>query len=66
MPDEKKIKNEEITDERSNDAASDIGETGWSSDSKKCAAPGCQNALPWNRGDTLCPTCRRAKDYTMR
>ena len=45
MPDEKKIKNEEITDGRSNDAASGIGEIGWSSDSKKCAAPGCQNAM---------------------
>ena len=61
MADEKKIKNEEITDERLNDAAGGIGEIGWTSDSKKCATPGCKNTLPWNWDDTLCPTCRQAK-----
>ena len=60
MADEKKIKNEEITDEQAN-AAGGIGEPGWTSDSKKCATPGCKNTLPWNWDDTLCPTCRQAK-----
>lgn len=64
MADEKKIKNEEITDGRLNDAASGIGEIGWSSDSKNAPLPDVRTQ--WNRGDTLCPTCRRAKDYTMR
>ena len=71
MKDEKKltnkeIKNAELTDEQANAASGSIGEHGWTPYSKKCATPGCKNTMPWDWGDTLCPTCRQAKPLRRR
>ena len=66
IKDEQKLSSEELTDEQANKAAGGIGEPGWTSQSKKCANPGCKNTMPWNWGDSLCPTCRQAKNLTIR
>ena len=61
MPDEQKIKAEELSDEQMNEASGGGSTAGDPTKKpKKCANPNCQTMLPYNYPSDLCQKCREA------
>ena len=59
MADEKKLTNEELTDEQANEAAGGFIITYKQLGFVKCATEGCTNEFKPKNGETLCEACRK-------